>query len=83
MQLFIAKDGGELPQATVDSEYNLYTIQEKAFKEWCSGTMTEKAKQTFAKYIEKDPIDHLWNNVLVMRNEAKPTPNAHGRGDMP
>jgi hypothetical protein len=35
MQLFIAKDGGELPQATVDSEYNLYTIGERAFKEWC------------------------------------------------
>lgn len=83
MQLFIAKDGGELPQATVDSEYNLYTIQEKAFKEWCSKTITEEAKQTFAKYIEEDPIDHLWKNVMVMRNEAQPTPNAHGRGDMP
>jgi hypothetical protein len=35
MQLFIAKDGGELPQATVDSEYNLYTIDEGAFKKWC------------------------------------------------
>ena len=83
MQLFIAKDGGELPQATVDSEYNLYTIQEKAFKEWCSKTITEEAKQTFARYIKEEPIDHLWNNVLVMRNEAQPTPNAHGRGDMP
>ena len=83
MQLFIAKDGGKLPKATVDSEFNLYTIEEKAFKEWCSKTITDEAKQTFAKYIKEEPIGYLWNNVLVMRKEAKPTQNAHGRGDMP
>ena len=44
MQLFIAKDGGKLPQATVDSPYNLYTIDEKAFKVWCQKTMIEEAR---------------------------------------
>lgn len=83
MQLFIAQDGGKLPQATVDSEYNLYTIQENAFKEWCSKTMTDNAKQTFAKYIKDEPVGYLWGNVETMRKEAQPTPNAHGRGDMP
>jgi hypothetical protein len=45
--------------------------------------MSEDAQNTFAKYIEEEPINYLWNNVLVMRDEARPTPNAHGRGDMP
>ena len=44
MQLFIAKNGGKLPQATVDSPYNLYTIDEKAFREWCQKTMIEEAR---------------------------------------
>lgn len=43
MQLFIAKNGGELPQATVDSKYNLYTIEEKAFKDWVNKTMVNDA----------------------------------------
>ena len=83
MQLFIAKDGGELPQATVDSDYNLYTIEEGAFKKWCEQAMTEEARQIFSKYVKDDPINYLWGNVLLMRKEAEPTPNAHGRGDMP
>lgn len=45
--------------------------------------MVKEAKQIFAKYIKDDPIQYMWNNVMVMRNEAQPTPNAHGRGDMP
>ena len=84
MQLFIAKDGGELPQATVDSEYNLYTIDESNFKKWVDSTITDEATQLFAQFIEgQKPSDYLWNNVLTMRKEAQPTPNAHGRGDMP
>jgi hypothetical protein len=43
MQLFIAKDGGKLPQATVDSKYNLYTIGENDFKGWISSTITPEA----------------------------------------
>ena len=84
MQLFIAKDGGELPQATVDSEYNLYTIDENNFKKWVDSTITDEATQLFAQFIEgQKPSDYLWNNVLTMRKEAQPTKNAHGRGDMP
>ena len=47
MQLFIAQDGGKLPQATVDSEYNLYTIDEGAFKTWCEATISDEAAMTF------------------------------------
>lgn len=84
MQLFIAKDGGELPQATVDSEYNLYTIDETGFKKWVNDIITEEATNIFKEYVrDQTPADYLWNNVLVMRKEAEPTPNAHGRGDMP
>ena len=45
--------------------------------------MSEDAKNTFAKYIKENPIDYMWNNVLIMRSQARPTQNAHGRGDMP
>ena len=83
MQIFIAKDGGEVPQATVDSEFNLYTIDEGAFRKWCEGMMTDDARQTFSKYVKDDPIGYMWGNVLTMRKEAQPTSNAHGRGDMP
>ena len=106
MQLFIAKDGGELPQATVDSDYNLYTIEEPAFKKWVGNTITNDAVQILGKYVKQfnknqeqqrqateardrsiatvEQIEnYLWNNVLLMRKEAAPTPNAHGRGDMP
>lgn len=84
MQLFIAKDGSELPQATVDSDYNLYTIDEQPFKKWVNDTITEEAANIFKRYIKNQkPADYLWNNVLTMRKEAKPTENAHGRGDMP
>jgi hypothetical protein len=84
MQLFIAKDGGELPQATVDSAYNLYTIDEDGFKKWVESTITDEARRILNQYVkEQKPADYLWNNVVVMRKEAQPTPNAHGRGDMP
>lgn len=92
MQLFIAKDGGELPQATVDSEYNLYTINETGFKDWVRKTITDEAQAKLVKYVKKEDnelpddefvLDYLWNNILTMRNDAEPTPNAHGRGDMP
>ena len=52
MQLFIAKDGGELPQATVDSEYNLYTIDETGFKKWVNGIITEEATNIFKEYVK-------------------------------
>lgn len=84
MQLFIAKDGKKLPQATVDSAYNLYTIDEAQFKKWVDNTITDEARQLFAKYVkDKLPADYLWDNVVTMRQEAAPTDNAHGRGDMP
>ena len=85
MQLFIAKDGGKLPQATVDSPYNLYTIDEKPFKEWCQKTMNDEARQKFAVHLndKDDAVDYMWQNVVTMRKSAAPTQNAHGRGDMP
>lgn len=87
MQLFIAKDGGELPQATVDSAYNLYTIDEGGFKDWVLATMTDEASEIFGQCIGKETPEeiaaYLWGNVLTMRKEAAPTDNAHGRGDMP
>lgn len=90
MQLFIANDGGELPQATVDSAYNLYTIDEKGFKGWVENTMTDEARQILEGILKQNEktaeipvVDYLWNNILTMRDEAQPTPNAHGRGDMP
>ena len=85
MEIFVAKDGKELPQSKVDSGYNLYTIDEKAFKDWCQKTMTDEASAMFRKFLPDDqnPIDYLWHNVETMRAEAEPTPNAHGREDMP
>ena len=84
MQLFIAKDGGKLPQATVDSAYNLYTIDEEEFKKWVENTISDEARQILGKYVKDQKAeDYLWSNVVVMRKEAEPTPNAHGRGDMP
>ena len=84
MQLFIATDGDKLPQALVESPYNLYTMDEGGFRTWCSENMGEEAKQKFTQYLgEKDPIDYLWGNVLTMRKYARPTDNAHERGDMP
>lgn len=44
MQLFIAKDGGELPSATVDSAYNLYTIDEGGFRSWVESVITDEAR---------------------------------------
>ena len=44
MEIFVAKDGKELPQSKVDSGYNLYTIDEKAFREWCQKTMIDEAR---------------------------------------
>lgn len=43
MQLFIAKDGGVLPSATVDSSYNLYDIGKDEFFRWCDSNITEEA----------------------------------------
>ena len=85
MEIFVAKDGKELPQSKVDSGYNLYTIDEKAFKDWCQKTMTDEASAMFRKFLPDDqnPIDYLWHNVETMRAEAEPTPNAHSREDMP
>lgn len=53
MQLFIAKDGGKLPQATVDSKYNLYTIDENAFKTWVAKTISNEAKQILGAYVKQ------------------------------
>ena len=53
MQLFIAKDGGKLPQATVDSKYNLYTIGENDFKGWISSTITPEATQILGGFVKE------------------------------
>jgi len=53
MQLFIAQDGGKLPQATVDSEYNLYTIDETAFKAWVAKTISNEAAQILGGYVKQ------------------------------
>ena len=71
MEIFVAKDGRELPQSKVDSGYNLYTIDHDSFRGWCENTMSDDAKRVFDK------------NVETMRQEAQPTANAHGREDMP
>ena len=84
MEIFIAKDGKELPQSKVESGYNLYTIDEGSFKKWCQNTMSDDAKRIFDKLLpEKDPIEYMWKNVETMRQDAQPTSNAHGREDMP
>ena len=84
MEIFVAKDGKELPQSKVESGYNLYTIDAKSFQKWCQNTMSDDAKRIFDKLLPgKDPIEYMWHNVETMREEAKPTDNAHGREDMP
>ena len=46
--------------------------------------MSDDAKRIFDKLLSgKDPIEYMWQNVETMREEATPTPNAHGREDMP
>lgn len=84
MEIFVAKDGRELPQSKVDSGYNLYTIDHDSFRGWCENTMSDDAKRVFDKMLPKqDPIEFMWKNVETMRQEAQPTSNAHGREDMP
>lgn len=61
MEIFVAKDGKELPQSKVDSGYNLYTIDENSFKKWCQNTMSDDAKRIFDKLLTgKDPIEYMW-----------------------
>ena len=82
----------------MDSEYNLYTIDETGFKEWVKKTITDEAQAKLVKYVREKcaksekigeipddelVLNYLWDNILTMRNDAEPTPNAHGRGDMP
>ncbi len=55
MQLFIATDGDKLPQATVDSQYNLYTIGEDEFKKWVESTITDEARKSFSQFIDEEP----------------------------
>ena len=84
MEIFVAKDGRELPQSKVDSGYNLYTIDHDSFRGWCENTMSDDAKRVFDKMLPKqDPIEFMWKNVETMRRDAQPTANAHGREDMP
>ena len=90
----------------MDSQYNLYTIDENSFKAWVEKTMSQDAKAIIGRYVkdfnrsevaegrihgrtdtnvatDRQIANFLWNNVLTMRQEAQPTSNAHGRGDMP
>ena len=84
MEIFVAKDGKELPQSKVDSGYNLYTIDHDSFRNWCENTMSDDAKRVFDKMLPKqDPIEFMWKNDETMRQDAQPTSNAHGREDMP
>ena len=83
-QIAIGATIGNIPTQSVEGTNLLDpSLTAEVFNQWYVKTASEQAKQEFQKNGINNPVEYLWNNILLMRKTSHPIKGAPERGVMP
>jgi hypothetical protein len=81
-QLGVSADLGYTPTQNVQ-DINLLTISESELKNFVKEKITPEVRQVFEDNGIKDPEEHIWKNVQLLKKNNKPIKGASKRDFMP